>query len=68
MKIKNFILILFLLTLNCFSQENKMSIRDFINFSDLPTKNSETPSWANQLYSNPDQINVTNFKKEHPGF
>ena len=41
-----------------FSQESKMSIKDFINFSDLPLKTSETPSWADQFYDNPDQINV----------
>ena len=64
MKQINFILILFLLTFNCFSQETKMSIKDYINFADLPSKTSETPSWANQLYENPDLVNVKNFKKE----
>ncbi len=57
MKIKSIIAFL-LFAINGFSQETKMSIKDYINFSDLPLKNSETPSWANQFYENPDQINV----------
>ena len=64
MKLKNCILFLYLLTIAGFSQETKMSVKDYINFSDLPAKTNKTPSWANQLYSNPDQINVTDFKKE----
>ena len=52
------------MTINSFSQETKMSIKDFINFSDLPSKNSETPSWANQFYDNPDQINVNKLKSD----
>ncbi|WP_310556520.1 T9SS type A sorting domain-containing protein [Flavobacterium sp.] len=47
-----------------FSQETKMSIKNFINFSDLPSKTAETPSWANQFYTNPDIINVKNLKEE----
>ena len=58
MKTKIYLLLLFLLTINGFSQETKMSIKDFINFADLPGKTSETPSWANQFYDNPDLINV----------
>ncbi|WP_309608186.1 hypothetical protein [Flavobacterium sp.] len=57
-------LLLFLLTINSFSQETKMSIKDFINFSDLPAKTSKTPSWANQFYENPDQINVNKLKTD----
>ena len=64
MKTKIYLLLLFLITINGFSQETKMSIKDYINFSDLPGKTSDMPSWANQLYSNPDQINIKNFKKE----
>jgi photosystem II stability/assembly factor-like uncharacterized protein len=47
-----------------FSQETKMSIKDYVNFSDLPSKTSETPRWANQFYDNPDQINIKILKKE----
>uniref|UniRef100_UPI00286BEA80 WD40/YVTN/BNR-like repeat-containing protein n=1 Tax=Flavobacterium sp. TaxID=239 RepID=UPI00286BEA80 len=64
MKTKIYLLLLFLMTINSFSQETKMSIKDFINFSDLPSKNSETPSWANQFYDNPDQINVNKLKSD----
>ena len=39
-----------------------MSIKDIVNFSDLPSKNSETPRWANQFYTNPDQINILKLK------
>ena len=58
MKTKIYLLLLFLLTINGFSQETKMSIKEYINFSDLPLKNSKTPNWANQFYENPDQINI----------
>ena len=61
---KYYIWTLFLISLSVFSQDTKMSIKDFINFSDLPSKTAETPDWANQLYSNPDQINIKNLKKE----
>ena len=64
MKTKIYLLLLFLLSVNSFSQETKMSIKDYINFSDLPSKNSETPSWANRFYDNPDQINISDLKKE----
>ena len=64
MKTKIYLLILFLITINGFSQETKMSIKDYINFSDLPTKTSDTPSWANQFYTDPDQINIHNLKNE----
>ena len=47
MKTKIYLLLLFLMTINGFSQETKMSIKDIVNFSDLPSKNSETPRWAN---------------------
>ena len=47
-----------------FSQETKMSIKNFINFSDLPVKTSETPQWADQLYNNPDLINIKTLKNE----
>ena len=50
--------------MNGFSQETKMSIKDYINFSDLPSKSSETPSWANQFYDNPDQINIIKLKND----
>ncbi|WP_309608184.1 PKD domain-containing protein, partial [Flavobacterium sp.] len=58
MKTKIYLLLLILCSFNGFSQETKMSIKDYINFSDLPLKTSNTPSWANQFYENPDQINV----------
>nr|WP_309758454.1 T9SS type A sorting domain-containing protein [Flavobacterium sp.] len=64
MKTKIYLLLLFLLTINGFAQDTKMSIKDYINFSDLPAKNSETPRWANQFYTNPDQINISTLKKE----
>ncbi len=64
MKTKIYLLLLFLFNLNSFSQEIKPSIKDFINFSDLPTRTIETPSWANQFYDNPDQINIKNLKDE----
>ncbi len=47
-----------------FSQDAKMSIKDYINFSYLPTKTSNTPSWADQLYTNPDLINFKKLKTE----
>jgi photosystem II stability/assembly factor-like uncharacterized protein len=47
-----------------FSQDTKMSIKDYINFSDLPGKTNVTPRWANQFYTNPDQININTLKKE----
>jgi photosystem II stability/assembly factor-like uncharacterized protein len=62
MKLK--LIIAFLLFQLSFSQETKMSIKEIINFSDLPSKTSETPSWANQFYDNPDQINIKNLKDE----
>ena len=52
------------MTINGFSQETKMTIKDIVNFSDLPARNSETPSWANQFYDNPDQINVNKLKSD----
>ncbi|WP_309608597.1 T9SS type A sorting domain-containing protein [Flavobacterium sp.] len=64
MKTKIYLLLLFLMTINGFAQETKMSIKDYVNFSDLPSKTSNMPSWANQFYSNPDQININNLKKE----
>ena len=64
MKTKIYLLVLFLLTINGFTQETKMSIKALINFSDLPRKTSDTPKWALQFYSNPDQINIENLKKE----
>ena len=64
MKIKIYLLLFFLFTINGFSQETKMSIKDFINFSDLPAKTSKTPSWANQFYDSPEQINVCNLKTD----
>ncbi|WP_395053598.1 WD40/YVTN/BNR-like repeat-containing protein, partial [Flavobacterium sp.] len=47
-----------------FSQETKMSIKDYINFSNLPYKTSNTPIWAIQFYDNPDQINVNKLKTD----
>ncbi len=47
-----------------FSQETKMSIKDLVNFSDLPSKTSNTPRWANQFYNNPDLINIKTLKKD----
>ena len=47
-----------------FSQETKMSIKQYINFSDLPSRTKETPSWANQFYANPDKINIKTLKKD----
>ena len=64
MKTKIYFLLLFLFNINGFSQEAKMSIKDYVNFSDLPTKNSETPSWANRFYTNPDQINIKKLKDD----
>ena len=64
MKTKIYLLLLFLLTINGFSQETKMSIKDYINFSNLPSKPKDAPSWANQLYGNPNQINVKELKTE----
>jgi photosystem II stability/assembly factor-like uncharacterized protein len=64
MKVNNYLMLLLLLALNGFSQETKMSIKDYINFSDLPAKTAETPSWANQFYTNPDKININELKKE----
>ena len=62
MKTKIYLLLLLLMTINGFSQETKMSIKDIVNFSDLPSRNSETPRWANQFYTNPDQININKLK------
>ena len=62
MKIK--LIIAFLIFQLSFSQDTKMSINQFIRFSDLPVKTSETPNWANQFYDNPEKINVTNLKKD----
>ena len=62
MKLK--ITIAFLLFQLGFSQETKMSIKDYINFSDLPAKTNEMPSWGTQFYRDPDKINITNLKKE----
>ena len=62
MKTKIYLLLLFLMTINGFSQETKMTIKDIVNFSDLPTKTRETPSWANQFYTNPDLINIPKLK------
>ena len=62
MKTKIYLLLFFLFTLSGFSQETKMSIKDIVNFSDLPSKNSETPRWANQFYTNPDLINIPKLK------
>ena len=64
MKTKNYLLLLLLFALNGFSQETKMSIKEYLSFSDLPSKTKETPSWANQFYTNPDQINIKNLKNE----
>ena len=62
MKIK--LIIALLLFQFGFSQETKMSIKNFVNFSDLPLKTSETPSWANTFYDNPDQINIIKLKND----
>ena len=64
MKTKIYLFLFSLFILNGFSQETKMTIKDFINFSDLPSKNSETPRWANQFYDNPDQININKLKSD----
>ena len=64
MKTKIYLLLFFLFIQNGFAQDTKMSINNYINFSDLPSKTSATPSWANQFYENPDQINVKKLKKE----
>ncbi len=63
-KMKQSIWIFLLISLNVLAQETKMSIKNLVNFSDLPSKNSETPSWANVFYENPDQINITTLKNE----
>ncbi|WP_395077437.1 WD40/YVTN/BNR-like repeat-containing protein, partial [Flavobacterium sp.] len=64
MKTKIYLLLFFLFILNSFSQETKMNIKDFVNFSDLPAKTNDTPSWANQFYTNPEQINVKKLKTD----
>ncbi len=64
MKTKIYLLLSFLLTVNGFSQKTKMSIKELVNFSDLPSKTSETPSWANVFYDNPDQINIITLENE----
>jgi photosystem II stability/assembly factor-like uncharacterized protein len=64
MKTNNYLMLILLLALNGFSQETKMSIKDYINFSDLPAKTTETPSWANLFYTNPDKININVLKNE----
>ena len=62
MKLK--LLITFLVFQWGFSQETKMSIKDYINFSDLPSKSKDTPGWANQFYTNPDKINIKKLKDD----
>lgn len=47
-----------------FSQHNKVSIKNYINFSDLPKQTPQTPNWAIPFYTNPDAINVHKMKKE----
>ena len=64
MKTKISFIILFLFVTSGFSQDSKTSIKDYINFSDLPARTSDTPSWANQFYDNPDQINIKILKDE----
>ncbi|KAB1228611.1 VPS10 domain-containing protein [Chryseobacterium viscerum] len=53
-----YFLLLFLLAAHCYGQNKSMSIKDFINFSDLPVQTSDTPNWAKQFYNNPDHINI----------
>ena len=62
MKYKLIILLLFFHL--GFSQETKMSIKDYISFSDLPAKSNEIPSWANQFYDNPENINIPKLKED----
>ncbi len=64
MKTKIYLLIITLFSINVLSQKTKMSIKDLVNFSDLPGKTSNTPSWANVFYDNPDQINIITLEKE----
>ncbi len=64
MKIYTHLVLFLLFALNGFSQETKMSIKDYINFSDLPVKTEETPSWAKPFYTNPDKINIDSLKKQ----
>ena len=64
MKTKISFIILFLFVTSGFSQDTKTSIKDYINFSDLPARTRDTPSWANQFYDNPDQINIKILKDE----
>ena len=63
MKTTVYSLLIFLLTINVFSQETKMSVKDYVNFSDLPAKSNETPTWANQFYDNPEQIDIQKLKE-----
>ena len=64
MKFNYLLWLVFFLSINGYSQETKMSIKEYVNFSDLPIKNNGTPSWADQFYSNPDLININRLKKE----
>ena len=64
MKTKVYLFLFTLITLNSFSQETKMSIKELINFSELPSRTVDTPSWANVFYDNPDQINFLTIEKE----
>lgn len=55
-------IIFFLLTvlgsIGCLGQERSLSIKEVINFSDLPNQSSDTPDWAKPFYKNPDGINI----------
>lgn len=64
MKINFTLLLVLFLSFFSFGQNEKVSIKNKINFSDLPKQNSQTPSWALPFYSNPDDINVFQMKKE----
>ncbi len=64
MKLKIIQLILLFYCFFSFSQSDKVSIKEYINFSDLPKQTSQTPSWAIPLYTNPDGINIYQMRKE----
>lgn len=64
MKINFTLLLILFFSIFSLAQTDKISIKNKINFSDLPKQNAQTPSWALPFYSNPDDINVFQMKKE----
>lgn len=64
MKTKITLLLALFFSIFSFAQSGKTSIKDHINFADLPKQTQDTPSWAIPFYSEPDKINVVQMKKE----